>query len=141
LENSNKLPQDGILLSYKPADVYANNVCVDLWIEFCKSKARADRWAEEVALLREEMKRVKLFFQAHAHRWMVHADAVGKTNPIIDLAMAEGLHAYAKEQSAQFYAMRSCCKHIWRYAEAFVRLGQGKIVPEEAEGGDDDENT
>ncbi|KAF8234662.1 hypothetical protein L208DRAFT_1434610 [Tricholoma matsutake] len=113
----------------------------DLRIEFCKSKARGDRWAEEVELLQEEMKRVKRFFETQAGRWAAHADAVGKTNPVTDLAMAEGLRAYANEQSAQFHAMRSRCEHLWRYVDAYVALGRGEVVPKEAEGGDEDENT
>jgi hypothetical protein len=40
------------------------DVFTDLRIEFCKTKARADRWCEEVELLREEMGRVKRFFDA-----------------------------------------------------------------------------
>jgi hypothetical protein len=94
---------------------------IDLRIEFCKSKACADWWAEEVELLRQEMKRVQLSFQTWACRWAAHADAVGKTNPITDVAMAEGLCAYANEQSDQFYAMRSRCKHLWRYVCRSIR--------------------
>jgi hypothetical protein len=114
---------------------------VDLRIEFCKSKARTDRWAEEVELLQEEMKWVKRFFETQACRWAAHADNVGKMN-ITDLVMAEGLHAYAKEQSAQFCAMRSRCEHLWWYVNTYVvALGQGEVVPKEAEGGDEDETT
>lgn len=86
------------------------------------------------------MKRVKLFFQTRARRWAAHADAVREANLVTDSAMAEGLRAYAYEQSSQFDAMRSRCEHLWRYVEAFVALGQGEIVPQEAQGGDDDEN-
>jgi len=44
--------------------VIRDNDCdTDLRIEFCKSKASADRWREEVELLREEMARTKRFFQ------------------------------------------------------------------------------
>jgi hypothetical protein len=106
LDNSDKLLQDGIPFDLDHAYVYANNICVDLRIEFCKSKACGDHRAEEVELLQEEIKRVKQFFETQAGRWSAHADAdaVGKMNPATDLAMAEGLHAYTNEQSAQFHA-------------------------------------
>jgi len=80
LENSNKLLQDGIALDPHPAYLYTNDTCVDLQIEFCKSKAHADHWAEEVELLQEEMKWVKWFFETQACCWAAHVDAVGKTN-------------------------------------------------------------
>lgn len=35
-------------------------------IEWCKSRARASRWAEEVELLQEEMRRVAEFLSWHA---------------------------------------------------------------------------
>jgi hypothetical protein len=85
-----------------------------------------------VELLRQEMKRVQLFFQTRACSWAAHADAVWKTNPITDVAMVEGLHAYVNAQSDQFYAMQSRCKHLWRYVEAVMALGQGEVVPQEA---------
>jgi len=125
LDNSDKLLQDGIAFDLDRAYVYTNNICVDLWIEFCKSKACGDRWAEEVELLQEEMKRVKQFFETQAGHWAAHVDAVGKTNPVTDLAMAEHLCAYANERSAQFHAMQSCCKHLWQYVDAYVAAGTG----------------
>ena len=140
LENSNKLLQDGIALDPHPTYLYTNDMCVDLWIEFCKSKAHTDWWAVEVELLQEEMKWVKQFFKTQACHWAAHADAVGKTNPVTDLAMAEGLRAYVNEQSAQFHMMQLCCEHLWRYIDAYVALGWGEVVPKEAEGGDEEEN-
>ncbi|KAG5635184.1 hypothetical protein H0H81_012123 [Sphagnurus paluster] len=41
----------------------------DLRIQWCKSKARADRWREEVLLLLEEMNRVRRFFKHMAATW------------------------------------------------------------------------
>jgi hypothetical protein len=41
----------------------------DLHIEFCKSKASADRWHEEVELLREEMAWTKHFFKFRLSEW------------------------------------------------------------------------
>jgi hypothetical protein len=41
-------------------------ISTDLRIEFCKSKASADCWCEEVELLREEMAQTKWFFKFHS---------------------------------------------------------------------------
>jgi hypothetical protein len=47
----------------------------DLHIEFCKSKASADRWHEEVELLREEMARTKQFFKFRSSEWSALASS------------------------------------------------------------------
>jgi len=140
LENSDKLLQDSVALDPHPTYLYTNDMCVDLRIEFCKSKAHTDHWAEEVELLQEEMKQVKRFFETQACHWAPHADSVGKTNPVTDLVMAEGLCVYVNEQLAQFCVMWLHCKHLWQYVDAYVALGQGEVVPKEAEGGDEEEN-
>ena len=110
----------------------------DLRIEFCKSKACADRWAEEVELLQEEMKRVKVFFQTRAEHWTARAAMVGTTISTNDPTMAEGLRAFAHEQAAQFSAMKARCEHLWRYVAEYVALGTGEVVPAEAKTIDDD---
>ncbi|KAF9546112.1 hypothetical protein CPC08DRAFT_823827 [Agrocybe pediades] len=38
-------------------------------VEWCKSKARLDRWSEEVQLLKEERRRVLAFFEHRAREW------------------------------------------------------------------------
>jgi hypothetical protein len=70
---------------------------------------------------------------------MEHASAVSRTIYPSDLPTAEGLHAFAIEQVSQFWAMWSHCKHVWCYMSAYVRLGQGEIVPDEAQMHDDDD--
>ena len=118
--------------------IFANPNTSDLRIEFCKSKACADRWAEEVELLQEEMKQVKRFFLRRAEQWKAQGTAVGGILHVSDPATAEGLHAFANEQAAQYNAMRSHCEHIWRHVAQYVILGAGDIVPTEAQAVDDD---
>ena len=72
-----------------------------------------DHWAEEVELLLEEMKWVKRFFVRCAEQWEVQGTVVGGTLHVSDPATAEGLHALANEQAAQYNAMHSHCEHIW----------------------------
>ena len=40
-------------------------------VEWSKSKARAERWREEVILLSEEMRRVLVYFEWKARWWMI----------------------------------------------------------------------
>jgi hypothetical protein len=84
----------------------------DLHIEFCKSKASADRWCEEVELLREEMAQTKQFFQFHSSEWSALASSQPHGTPG-DKAEVEGRRAYDLEQAAQFDCMHDCYVSLW----------------------------
>jgi hypothetical protein len=88
------------------------DVFTDLRIEFCKTKARADRWCEEVELLREEMGRVKRFFDARSLEWLRLASDNFNVSPV-DQAGIEGRRVYALEQSAQFRRMYEHCVDVF----------------------------
>jgi hypothetical protein len=64
-------------------------------IEWCKARARALRWAEEVELLQEEMCRVLQFFDWQANWW----EEQGRLQICQTAAHNEGLHAYAAQQA------------------------------------------
>ncbi|KAG2104983.1 hypothetical protein BD769DRAFT_1612896 [Suillus cothurnatus] len=80
-----------------------------LRVEWCKSRARAHRWTEEVELLREEMRRVCAFFDWHAAWWR---DQAGRRIGL-DVAKLEGLEAYARRQAALRIMMRDSCVRKW----------------------------
>jgi len=106
---------------------------VDLHIEWCKSKAWAEHWSEEVELLQEEMRRVKAFFEARAGAWDQQRNGLGKRGD--DPAIIGGMEAYARNQAAQFRAMRAHCEHTWRLVDEYVHgFGQGPTVPPEIGG-------
>lgn len=64
-------------------------------IEWCKSRARALRWTEEIELLTEEMGRVIRFFNWEVQRWEERRSrCVGGS-----AADTEGLQAYAARQA------------------------------------------
>ena len=46
-------------------------------VHWLKAKARRDRWAEEVELLRSEMDWTQAYFRAQAHHWEVRRNKVG----------------------------------------------------------------
>ncbi|RDB18343.1 hypothetical protein Hypma_000426 [Hypsizygus marmoreus] len=99
-----------------------------LCIEWCKSKARADRWSEEVQLLLEEMRRIAQFFESRAEQWDRRAQVVTAA----DEGIERGLHAYATQQAWQFRAMKARCQHVWRFVPQYVQIGLGiDVVPPE----------
>lgn len=67
---------------------------VDLRVEWLKCRARAQRWAEEVALLEEEMRRCVSFCHWKAHWWSQRSERLSTADP----SLTEGLVAYAAEQ-------------------------------------------
>ncbi|OAX33799.1 hypothetical protein K503DRAFT_794391 [Rhizopogon vinicolor AM-OR11-026] len=66
-----------------------------LRVEWCKARARSMRWAEEVELLNEEMRRVLQFLRWHASWW----NELGRARTLSTAADNEGLVAYARCQA------------------------------------------
>ncbi|RPD56066.1 hypothetical protein L226DRAFT_546322 [Lentinus tigrinus ALCF2SS1-7] len=90
-----------------------------LRIEWCKARARAARWTEEVELLLEEMRRTIAYHAWRAAEW--HA-VVGKVHTDCPDYL-EGANAYARRQATIRVAMRDFCAASWRHVPQWVRLG------------------
>ncbi|KAG1847579.1 hypothetical protein F4604DRAFT_1883995 [Suillus subluteus] len=75
-------------------------------VEWCKSRARALRWAEEVDLLQEEMRRVLQFFNWQANWW----EGQGVLQAA---ARDEGLRAYASQQANIRHRLAARFRSIW----------------------------
>jgi hypothetical protein len=83
----------------------------DMRVEWAQCMARADRWEEEVTLLKEEMRRVVHFLQWRSDDWLAKVDSrIGTAMP----SVRSGLSAYAIKQAAVFHnlAVRFCQR--WR---------------------------
>jgi len=96
---------------------YENNVLVDLRCEWAKSKARADRWSEEVLLLVEEMRRVVDFLDWKAAWWL--QQAARRTDAPPDIT--DGIAAYSAKQ---FDVMKALAlSFVNRWYPILVRSG------------------
>ncbi|KAG1769718.1 hypothetical protein EV702DRAFT_1181707 [Suillus placidus] len=80
-------------------------------MEWCKARARAARWSEEVELLAEEMRRVLAFLEWQGNWW--HERAV--LRPLEKITEQEGLRAYAYRQAALRFAMRNSFQARWSF--------------------------
>jgi|SRR6266849_4551788 len=89
--------------------LYIDNRALAMRVEWAKSKARADRWAEEVILLREEMRRVIQYFDWKANWWVSQAGC--RTNVSVDIQ--QGLHAYALKQATMYRRMTKAAAARW----------------------------
>lgn len=77
-----------------------------------KSKARADRWNEEVQLVEEEMRRVLAFLEWKAVWWTKEGDRVLD----VGLDIADGIRAYAAKHASLNRALARSFKTRWESA-------------------------
>jgi hypothetical protein len=80
-----------------------------LRVEWAKTRARKDRWAEEVSILREEMRRVLVFLEHNALQWENRATARQDDSP----ELAEGLQAYAHRQAGILRSRANLFAVLW----------------------------
>ncbi len=80
-----------------------------LQIEWAKSRARAARAAEEVLLLREEMRRVIEFLKWKSKWWVSRVEYQSE-----DGDMAEGLCAYAHKQASLQNSLSQHFQSAWK---------------------------
>jgi len=69
-------------------------IFIALCIEWCKARAKAMHWSEEVTLLMEEMHQVKQFMSWQSIWWNKQACRQDNLEPV----QMEGIIAYAKHQ-------------------------------------------
>lgn len=69
--------------------------------EWARTKARADRWSEEVVWLIEEMRRILQYFRWRAAWWRKRQNLRTDANPDV----SRGLSAYANKQAALITAL------------------------------------
>ncbi|KAG2139338.1 hypothetical protein DEU56DRAFT_912179 [Suillus clintonianus] len=88
----------------------------DMKIKWCKARARAMQWNEEVELLQEEMQRILQFFNWQATSWCERANQSWPEGP----AEREGKIAYARRQAALHCALSVTCRSSWEDTCAFI---------------------
>ncbi|KAJ7490188.1 hypothetical protein B0H11DRAFT_1719325 [Mycena galericulata] len=100
-------------------------------VEWCRAKARKNRWEEEVELLREEARRVVRYLEWQVRWW--NERAVMRESESEE--MRGGLAAYGKKSAAAFAHLASHFRHeLGVSVEGTVRA----IVLGDGEGDDDD---
>lgn len=109
-------------------------------MEWCKSRARAHRFTEEVSLLSEEMVRVTRFLTWKASEWEEKTDVAG-WGAMSDMR-TEGYVAYAKRQAALYLSLRRHFISLWEGVPAHLMRMQEIIEnPALADPGEFDDST
>ncbi|KAH8105040.1 hypothetical protein DFH11DRAFT_1518992 [Phellopilus nigrolimitatus] len=80
-----------------------------LRVEWAKSLARAERWEEEIQLVKEEMRRTLAFFDYQARWWRTESGRRQGLSPDFD----SGLHAYAEKQSYIYESQAADFASLW----------------------------
>jgi hypothetical protein len=91
-----------------------------LRVEWCKSRARAMRFTEEVELLEEEMAHVLQYLEWQEGWWRARGLCLGWEG--IPKANTEGLHAYAERQAALRRSLREHFTTLWKDVPFYIHL-------------------
>ncbi|KAK6969028.1 hypothetical protein R3P38DRAFT_2671570 [Favolaschia claudopus] len=107
-------------------------------IEWAKTRARAMRWAEEVDLLEEEIRRIDQFLRWRADWWISQA---GRRS-LPEGPQLEGETAYALRQAAIQRTLATEFAEEWKGLGDLIRRGRdGQLEDEEAGDSGDDEGS
>ncbi|KAI0690347.1 hypothetical protein C8T65DRAFT_588017, partial [Cerioporus squamosus] len=98
----------------------SGNLQEGLCVEWCKARARAMQWTEEVEILDEEMRRVKQYHVWLAGWWETQAASAQAERA----DFLEGQTAYAHRQVSIRRKMGEYCCSAWSCVTAWICLGQ-----------------
>ena len=87
----------------------SKSICAGLRCEWAKSKARADRWREEILLLTEEMRRVITFLDWKAGWWSGQAS----TRAGLPKDIADGTAGYTGKQAHIHQSLAQAFARTW----------------------------
>jgi hypothetical protein len=79
-------------------------------VQWATAQARVERWAEEVELLQEEMRRVVAFLEWKSEDWLAKQDARLTTAAH---GVQSGLRAYAQKQAAILHNLAVSFSKLW----------------------------
>ncbi|TFK67072.1 hypothetical protein BDN72DRAFT_879900 [Pluteus cervinus] len=105
-------------------------------VDWCKSRARSIRWAEEVELLQEEIRRVKEFLDSQALVWSNRAQVEEARIAIDKPEVIEGRIAYAQKQAQLRKDLHGFFQYLWSLDHLDPDVGGDHEEGNESDGGD-----
>ncbi|KAJ6506403.1 hypothetical protein C8R47DRAFT_1241797 [Mycena vitilis] len=110
---------------------------VALRVEWAKTRARANRYAEEVELLEEEMRRVVEFLKWRAGWW---ESLLGlRAAQQADAALREGHAAYVRKQAGYMRGLAVRFEKLWADVPQYLAMSREQYAAITAEEEDDDD--
>ncbi|KAG6819829.1 hypothetical protein H0H93_008178 [Arthromyces matolae] len=95
-----------------------------LRIEWCRARARRMRWAEEVELLQEEMRRIRQFLSYESDAWISRATTAHHEESVV----LEGMLAYAQSQAHQRRNLLERFEGMWKEIPQILIFFQRKSL-------------
>lgn len=92
-----------------------------LRIQWCRARARAMRWSEEISLLQEEMRRVLAYLSWYETWWKGRAALAESCK---SLPLQEGQRAYALHQAQIRSSMHEHFSQLWHDVPVWISTGQ-----------------
>jgi hypothetical protein len=92
-----------------------------LRVQWCRTRARAMRWSEEVLLVQEEMRRVLEYMSWFADWWSSHAAVPSIAH---DPYLSEGLTAYATKQADLRLSLRNHFEMLWKDVQSWLDVNK-----------------
>ncbi|KAJ3529805.1 hypothetical protein NMY22_g8845 [Coprinellus aureogranulatus] len=96
-------------------------------IEWAKSRARANRYQEEIQIVQEEMNRTLRFFTWKERKWLERATAREEAGQVLAPEYIEGLHAYSTRQAAISRGLHNACRSKWSTASNMIKRAKMEI--------------
>lgn len=96
-----------------------------LRVQWTTSRARMERWAEEVELLQEEMRRVVMFLEWKSENWMGKQDIRLATAPP---SVQSGLQAYARKQATICRNLAGNFSKLWHPTLVSFKLNHSWVT-------------
>ncbi|VDB95702.1 unnamed protein product [Peniophora sp. CBMAI 1063] len=117
---------------YSESEEFGLQVTDELMVEWCKSRARAQHWVQEVRLLDEEMRRIVEFSENMARIWDTRCKPQGRMDfgeehaYASDKGWEDGARAYASKQAwirrSQASKWREQCQELRADAQRFIAV-------------------
>jgi hypothetical protein len=97
-----------------------NSLSTALRLQWCRARARASRWSEEILLLQEEMRRVLAYLSWYADWWSSQAQVAFQHQ---DHIVSEGFMAYAEKQAQLRQDLKLRFQHLWKDVPLWIKGG------------------
>ncbi|TDL16254.1 hypothetical protein BD410DRAFT_731572 [Rickenella mellea] len=113
---------DGVTRSANPEDDPSLQECVR--VEWAKVRARALRYAEEVDLVQEEMRRTLQWLLVQSELWIARSMPAMVYGRDVSPVARHGLIAYAHRQAAMYQELGVKFAKMWESVPQYVTLGR-----------------
>ncbi|RXW22610.1 hypothetical protein EST38_g3254 [Candolleomyces aberdarensis] len=101
----------------------------ELRVEWAKSRARAERYDEEIRIVEEEMRRTLRFLSWKSEGWYEKRDVQASRQ--LSAAVLDGMQAYAERQADMWYRLGHSFQNRWKGVPEVVGKARDMVAKPE----------